>query len=739
MNGSVRRGSALVLVLIMMLSLAALAASAIYMTGSSGLLSRYHDKERDLAFAVETALELGRSRLRRDTTLALYDTGYKQLLTSQAVYNSSGTALTGLTVNLYAGYTGDTTGVYVPYITLLATVSDAGGIRQARRMDLYAQSYARYSFFADNFPAAASIGAGENIPGRAHANNRFIAASSGSPNPVFSDTVSAAGTISGAGQWSDTVSSTGGTTAIPYPTTTTALWPSATGMATRFSALATAGNTSFTPVSGSSWDAYYWSASLGWVDISGRDCNPLCTVAAGSRIEFVAFDVDNSGAVDSTEGFFRVFDLQNGADTIRLATNFPSPHGTGQMVYRYVDIWNTQCGAFYTINGVRQFFPVAMHSVAWVQALIQTPGTYPAVTAAQATAMGDSSSTAYRNIMQQPTSRCFPFGSPYLMNVERFTNAGACLPRYGSFGGTSYTWGSAPSCTASDQHGGQDTTFTARAFTCQVTFNLHTGECGSTPVELGGWRAYGGTNNLPADLSPVRQTAERSYLWPMNMTYNPNYRGVIYAGGRLFVSGTIRGRATLYVNGPVSLIDDVMYDQPPADTANLCRNNFGLISSDSIMVADNAINRPRIYRTNTVPGDTSMQGGNRDFIFHGTMMTLGGSVSAFNPSGSTRTTPTFTCPTGSSFTAAGGCMQTVGGLIMKTYAAPYNSVTAGSGLRPLRELDPCQMQNRRPPYFPLARTRVRTLRSFEVDARQVNSAALLTAYFNRLRGARAAP
>jgi hypothetical protein len=83
-------------------------------------------------------------------------------------------------------------------------------------------------------------------------------------------------------------------------------------------------------------------------------------------------------------------------------------------------------------------------------------------------------------------------------------------------------------------------------------------------------------------------------------------------------------------------------------------------------------------------------------------------------------------------------MQVVGGTIMRTYAAPYTS-TANSGLRPLRERDPCQMQNRRPPYFPLAPTRVRALKSFDVDARELKSATQIRAYYTRLRGARAAP
>lgn len=729
----------MILVLIMTLSLAGLAMSAIYMAGSSGMLSRYHDKERDLTFALETALELGKSRLQRDTLLVLYDTGYRQLLASQAVYTSGGAALTGVTVDLYAGYTGDTAGVYVPYVTLLGTVSDANGIRFARRMDLYAQSYARYSLFANDFPSAAVIGAGENIPGRVHANNRFIGASSGAPYPVFSDTVSAAGAISGYGQWSDTISSTGGARVIPYP--------SATVLRPLYAAWATAGNLSYTFSAGS-----HSSAFSALTNVSGT---ASATANYTGRVEFLNIDVNNNGMIDSTEGFMKVFFLWPGygGDSTRLATNFgsgvaPTPH-----------IVLNQCGAFYTISGRREFFPVSMHPVPWVKTRIQT-STYPTVSAAQATAMavtsgGFMTQAAIRTIVQQPTARCFPMGSSYLMNVERFTRAVTSCQQWWDWQliVPMYTWGSSPICGASQRYGGQDTTFTRFIFTCVVNQTALDGRCTLPavaplqydPVYEGEWDSYLGTSNVPTLPSAVRQDVERPFLFPLHRTYNPNSRGVVYLSTSsttrrsMYLSGTVRGQVTVYVNGVATLIDDLTYDADPADTTNLCRNFFGLIARDSIMVSDNAINRPRVYDIPaTTAGYTLTLGGNRDYLFNGVAMALGGSVGTFNPGVATVTNPVYTCPAGSSFTAAGGCLQVVGGTVMKTYSAPYTS-TANSGLRPLRELDPCQMQNRRPPYFPLAPTLVRPFKSFDVDVRQVKTAALLTSYFTRLRGARAAP
>ena len=742
----------MILVLIMTLSLAGLAMSAIYMAGSSGMLSRYHDKERDLSFALETALELGKSRLQRDTLLVLYDTGYQQLLTNQAVYTSGGTPLTGVTVNLYAGYTGDTSGVYVEYVTLLGTVSDVSGIRMARRMDLYAQSFARYSLFANDFPASAAIGAGENIPGRVHSNNRFIGASSGTPYPVFGDTVSAAGIISGYGQWSDTVSSAGGARVIPFP--------SANVLRPYYAALATAGNLSYTFSASSHNSAFTAGNSVTGINVSGTTS---LTANYTGRVEFVTVDVNNNGMIDSTEGFMRVFILWPGygGDSTRLSPNFG-----GNPVLTSTHILNNQCGAFYTLPNPtnsrpqREFFPVSMHHTPWVNSRIQT-STYPAASAyaaaMAATSGGYPTPAAIRTILQQPTARCFPIGSPYLMNVERFTRSGyPCAQRYDNiYSDIMYTWGSQGNCTVAQKYGGQDTTFTQYIFTCVVDQSAGDGRCTEPtsappqwdPVYEGEWDSYLGTNNLPTLPIAVRQNVERPFLFPLHRTYNPDSRGVVYlttsstTRRSIYLSGTVRGNLTVYVNGVATLIDDLMYDADPADTTNLCRNFFGLIARDSIMVADNAINRPRIYNSSpssTTAGNTLTMGGNRDFIFHGIAMALGGSVRAMGWNDATATNPVYTCPTGSSFTAAGGCLQVVGGTIMNTYAAPYTAM-ANSGLRPLRERDPCQMQNRRPPYFPIAPTLVRPYKTFDVDVRQVKTASLLTSYFTRLRGARPAP
>ena len=75
-----RRGSALILVLLMTLAVAALAIAAIFMTSSAGLLSRFYDRERLFRYAAESALEVQRTRLESDVAPAVPDTGYTLLV-----------------------------------------------------------------------------------------------------------------------------------------------------------------------------------------------------------------------------------------------------------------------------------------------------------------------------------------------------------------------------------------------------------------------------------------------------------------------------------------------------------------------------------------------------------------------------------------------------------------------------------------------------------------------------------
>ena len=165
-----RRGSALILVLLMTLAVAALAVAAIFMASSANLLSRYYDRERDHRFAAEAALEIVRSRLERDVTLAVPDTGMRVLASGLRIPDADGVLRSRTSVDVYAAVTGDTSGATTPHVTLIARAWDAGGTRHVRRVDLRRQSFSHYQFFVDQFPNTMAFGPGV-FAGRVHSND----------------------------------------------------------------------------------------------------------------------------------------------------------------------------------------------------------------------------------------------------------------------------------------------------------------------------------------------------------------------------------------------------------------------------------------------------------------------------------------------------------------------------------------------------------------------------------------
>ena len=710
-----RRGSALILVLMMTLAVAGLSIAAIFMSSSAGLLSAFYDRERDYRLAADAALEVARTRLRRDSTLVVPDTGMRVLLSGYQVRDAQGVVLPRVRVNVYAAVTGDTTGAFLPFVTLIAQAYDAGGTRHVRRVDLRQESFSRYGLFVDSFPGSLTHGPAA-APGRVHTNSTWR--SSGSGN-TYEDTVTAVGGLTGTATFrSDTVVG-GPRVRFPRDSTFPAL-----------DALAASANLSFTPLTGT---------------------------AQGTRIEFVAFDANNDGTVGPAEGFARVFDLANvaGVDTSRLKAT-PVVHSAfnfldfqWQSYYRWNDpVVQRQCGAFYRRAGRWHFFPIATHRSNWARAVIQQTGAsdYPAVTFATMNVMDDHSETAVELIMRnQATARCFPAGSPYLMTTERMTNdVGVITGTVADsvpFGVVTPPGGwplSAP-----NGYGGSDTTFTVRSRTCSFSTLTTLGRCDTgTITDLGSWRAYGGTP-VAGVATTVRQTPELAYLWPYTTQHNPASRGVISAtAGPLFVSGEVRGRVTLRVAGAVKVIDRIRYSRDPNDPLQAaCDDQFGLVAAGDVLVVEGLTSRVRRFgKQNAIlpfildSAFTAIPGGQRRFQLHGSYLSTGGTVGVENP-GTTMgaAADQLLCPDDGAGTASnGGCLAITGGAAMRTYTALYGG-TSNSGYRYYGIVDRCQSTTRRPPFFPTT-NRSSFVRALEVDPTLANTPSRIRALLMRLKG-----
>ena len=91
------------------------------------------------------------------------------------------------------------------------------------------------------------------------------------------------------------------------------------------------------------------------------------------------------------------------------------------------------------------------------------------------------------------------------------------------------------------------------------------------------------------------------------------------------------------------------------------------------------------------------------------------------------------CPeaAGSSYRANGGCLEVVGGMVMKRFSAHYSG--SSTGFRYYGSPDRCQVSTHRPPFFPLTNryTRVRTL---EVEATRANTPPEIRTLLLSLKG-----
>ena len=122
-----RRGVALVFVLIFVIAMAALAMSSIFMASNANLLAKSYDRERDLKFAAELALSIGKSRVNADPSILTMRTAGQVdtiILNHATLTGANGQPLAGIYVNVYVGPTGSTSGQFGRFSSIVAEARD---------------------------------------------------------------------------------------------------------------------------------------------------------------------------------------------------------------------------------------------------------------------------------------------------------------------------------------------------------------------------------------------------------------------------------------------------------------------------------------------------------------------------------------------------------------------------------------------------------------------------------------
>jgi len=557
-----RRGVALFISMFFVAGIGALALSAIYLTANATLLSKTYEKEDDLKYMSEAALAIGKAELNFNPA-ALPNTSYVALMTNKTLKTADNQNVPGITVNLWAGPSGSTSGQFGRFASIVAQAVDANGTSFVRRLELTQESFAKFAYWtnSENNAAGGTIVFANNdaLWGPVWSNDTINIASSGAN--FHDDVGTAAPLIVGASYGTFAKGYQVKQKKISLPTLTTL---------SSLSPLATASGYNFTT-------AYTGDAS-----------------GVLMRIEFLSIDLNGDhDSTDTDEGFFRVYKATSNNDWLRA--DWP---GTETALPDPTKLIN--CGDWHAVAGSAdlKFFPFSVHVHAvdghgntinnWFDTVTaggMNGGVNPAnVTSAHAE--GDSltaSDDKLTGILKHANARCYLGGDPHLVAVARTTGLGYTVDKI--------------------HKGGDDTTFTATD-------------------QYGAWQTWGGS--VPAPITALHRP-DASYLYPLYRGYNTNTKGVIYVSGTVGISGVLRGDITLYTPHSVVYLDDVRYANDPAN--GVCIDILGTISGENSYVAYNSINSPPPIKVSSTPNQYRSFDDTPSLDLHDVVMALGTSFS----------------------------------------------------------------------------------------------------------------
>ncbi len=601
-----RRGVALVFVLVFVVGMAALAMSSIFLASNANLLAKSYDKERDLKYAAEMGLQIGKSRVNQDPSILVMQPSQIDtiILKNATLTDASGAPMTGIQVSVYVGPTGSTSGQFGRFSSIVSVATDSRKNAFIRRLELTQESFAKFAYWSnqENATGASTIffNNGDALWGPVWSNDTI---NIGSGRATFHDDVGTVWVVNGANYGVFSKGYKQYQKPIALPSTSVLL------------TLKTI------------------SASSGWDFPSAPASNNEGQLT--TRIEFLSADLNASGdSTDLDEGAFRIFTGNTAA-----ATRGDWPGGTTVSNFDFCGDWHSV-----RVNNVPnvlvpQFFPASVHSSAWFKTMDSLALRDGGATANSAnTTANNEQGASLQTIMQHANARCYLAGDPHLVAVER-NIASAIDPSTGA----RYTL-----VNASWQKGGMDSTFTP------------SGRYGSWLLDTGAvsvkWLAARGDKSV-AGATGVSNIGDVKYLFPLDRLYNTNAKGVIHFSGNVGVSGTLNGRVTLYSNGSIVLVDDLRYANDPV--TGVCRDILGLIADKDIVISDNALLKPQDPGSGYQNMDET-----KDVDIHAVMMALGNSFRVQNYNAG----PTAVNNCGTTVNGR-GCINLSGGLIQNIRGA----------------------------------------------------------------------
>ncbi|NNG17049.1 MAG: hypothetical protein HKM89_11260, partial [Gemmatimonadales bacterium] len=376
------RGMALLLSLILAMVVTSMAIGMVLIAQNNSLVSKFHSNEAMMQAAAEAGLEQARDTLNGTPGLVPLGSGFTTLETNVPTYDADGNPIPGFTRSTYAGLSGNITGQYGVFASVISVINSPRGAVVVRRAELSQESFAKFARFDDVTTPAIRFARGIQVFGPLHTNGVLYVDDAGG-RPTFHADVTTAATISVAADGDFMQGYTENVSVIPMPTPT--------ALAT-LNTQAIAGLTSLT------------GGALGTTIF-----NP------NTRVEFIPVDLNGDGDYDGEdEGFMRVYQTAlTTPQALAYVTGrrWPSVPG-GTLASEDPNMISANCGGTWSVaDGGDDDW--------WTADSIY----------ANRAGTASQKRTAVRNALRSATRRCFLGGDPRLYPDSTFR----AIDNYGSW------------------------------------------------------------------------------------------------------------------------------------------------------------------------------------------------------------------------------------------------------------------------------------------------------------------
>lgn len=214
---------------------------------------------------------------------------------------------------------------------------------------------------------------------------------------------------------------------------------------------------------------------------------------------------------------------------------------------------------------------------------------------------------------------------------------------------------------------------------------------------VGGWMLRT-SGTVPA---AVAARPDGAYLWPLSPALNPDFRGMIFAEGRVAVSGVVRGRVTVSARTNIIIAHDLVQATSPATASGNCRADddiVGLFAGRYILYADNSLQAPQRRRDNSNTGAAWLARKDFDHSPRRPDMAVHAAMMALHTYGAERPNPPAGLPAAQFVNR--GTVRVIGGLISNFIG--QTGTMSGANLHGVNEdlsFNRCALPFP-PPYFP---------------------------------------